>query len=334
MRGRAFLQFGAVALAVAGVTLAIDPIAEYFRKGSMRPGWARFRPPHETSALALEGQWLWSGGRDGLGRFDWKKARLAALPSGAPHLERVRDLLLTRGGDLWAAHLAGVERRAAGKWTRFDSAVGPAAALIERRNGEIWAGGEQGLARWNGARFELVRDSVSLGFEGVDALFEDRAGALWVASAHPTRGGVGRLAPDGAWRDFTHAPGLAHPSVSSFFEDPQGGLWFASGFGHQGCACRLFEDQWSRLGKTDGLVSNRARTIFEDRRGRMWVSTETEGTSVRVGAKWLALTPQEGMTGWEVKRFAETPDGAVWLATEDGVTRIDSALADITGGTQ
>jgi len=334
MRGRDIWQFGAVAFAVAGITLAIDPIAEHFRKGSLRPGWMRFRPPHETSALSVEGPWLWSGGRDGLCRFDWKKAEQAGLPSVAPHLERVRSLVLAHNGDLWAAHLAGIERRAGGAWTRFDSAVGPAAAVLERRNGDIWAGGEKGLSRWNGARFELIRDSAALGFEGVESLFEDREGSLWAASAHPTRGGAGRLKPDGVWQDFTHDPGLAHPAVSSFFEDAEGGLWLASGFGHQGGACRLFKGNWSRLGKADGLLSDRARTIYRDRRGRMWVSTETEGTSVRVGGRWLALTPREGMTGWEVKSIVETQDGALWLATEDGITRIDSALADIQGGTE
>ena len=50
------------------------------------------------------------------------------------------------------------------------------------------------------------------------------------------------------------------------------------------------------------------------------------------GAGWRILTPDQGMTGWEVKRIAETPNGAFWLATEDGVTMIRPDAPELRGG--
>ncbi len=332
-RWRSAWQFALAIFAILALSFAVDPLVESFRKRSLESGWQRFRPPHETSTLLREGARLWSGGRDGLAVFDWSKAELRAAPEGTPSLERVRALALDRKGDLWAAHSGGVERRVQGQWMRLDSAVGPAAAVLERRNGEIWVGGEKGLARWRGDHFEIVRDLSALGFEGVDALLEDRAGNLWVASAHPLRGGAGLLTATGVWQDFTHAAGLAHPTVNSFFEDREGGVWFATGFGRQGAACRLLDGAWTRLTKADGLASDRTRLIFEDRRGHLWVSSEVDGTAVRVEGRWHVLTPREGMTGWEVKCALETPDGALWLATEDGVTRMDASAAILHGGT-
>lgn len=332
-RWRGAVQF----LLAVGVILlagyAVDPIAERFRRKATGAGWQRFRPPHETSALAREGDRLWAGGRDGLSVFAWRTAEIAALPAGVPRLERVRGLLVAQDGSLWVAHMGGIEHRSSQGWTHAGDAAGPAAAILQRRNGELWAGGEKGLARRDGARFVLVRDTTALGMEGVDALLEDRAGNLWAASAHPVRGGAGRVTPEGVWQSFTRDPGLAHSTVSSLFEDRAGGIWFASGFGRQGAACRLHDGRWSRFTRNDGLASDRTRLVYEDGRGRLWVASEVDGTAVRIGNRWRVLTPHDGMTGWEVKCMSETPDGALWMGTEDGVMRYDGTAELMREGT-
>ena len=38
------------------------------------------------------------------------------------------------------------------------------------------------------------------------------------------------------------------------------------------------------------------------------------------------------MTGWEIKRIAETPNGVFWLGTEDGVTMIRPDAPELKGG--
>jgi len=324
-RWRGAWQFLLAIGVILALSFAVDPIAEHFRRKSTAGGWSRFRPPHETSTLLREGGRLWSGGRDGLSLFDWRRAALIETPAGTPRLERVRSMVLDQSGDLWVAHLGGIEKRQRGVWVRLDGGVGPAAAIVERRSGEIWVGGESGLARWTGAGFEHVSGSFLADIEGIDALLEDRTGDLWVTSAHPVRGGAGRLTAAGIWESFTHSPGLAHPSVSSLFEDREGGIWFASGFGRQGGACRFLRGTWTRLTKKDGLASDRTRLVYEDRRGRLWVGSEVDGTAVRSNGRWRVWTPNDGMTGWEVKSATETPDGAVWLGTEDGVMRLEGS---------
>ncbi len=320
-RWRGVAQFTLAVAVVLGLSLAVDPIAERFRRQNHSNGWMRFRPPHETSTLQLEGERIWTGGKDGLGWIDWKRRVVLELPDEVPKLERVRALRLARGGELWVGHLTGVERRKGAGFAHLESGVGAVGAVLERRNGEIWVGGERGVARWDGWRF--VRMDVARNLEGVDSLMEDRAGNVWVASAHPVRGGVGRMGLDGTWTEFTHDAGLAHPSVSGVYEDRSGGIWFASGFGKQGGACRWWNGHWTRLGKADGLASDRARLVYEDNNGRLWVASEVDGTAVRSGGRWRVFTPNEGMTGWEVKSVLETPDGALWMATEDGVMRLD-----------
>lgn len=331
-RWKGALQFAAALAVVLAIGVAADPIAEHFRRNRAHTGWRRFRPPHETAALLVEGSRLWSGGRDGLSLFDWPGERMLTLPGGTPQLERVRSLMLDRDGVLWVGHGHGIERRSGANWTHLDSAVGAVEAVLQRRNGEIWAGGEKGLAKFEGGTFRLVRDLQTLGFDGVFTLFEDRNGDLWVGQVSPVRGGLARLTSAGQWEDFTHVPGLAHPSVSAIFEDHEGALWFASGFGNRGGACRLKDGQWKCLGKKDGLTADRTRSIYEDRAGRFWIGSETEGLVVQSGKGWLLLTPDKGMTGWEVKKIVETPNGIFWLGTEDGVTMIRGDAPELNEG--
>ncbi len=325
-RWKSLLQFAIPLCALLALGYAVDPIAEHFRRSNPSTQWQRFRPPHETSTLVRQGTLLWGGGRDGLSLFDWSRRIALPLPPGTPRLERVRSLLLDRQGVLWAAHLAGVGRQAHGRWSHTPSPVGPATALAESRAGHLWLGGESGLARWNGTAFQPVRTNAELGFQGVDALLEDRSGQLWVGSAHPVHGGAARLSPAGDWIDLTRAGVLSHTSVNSFHEDRQGAVWLATGFGKQGAASRLFAGDWSHLKKADGLASDRVRLVFEDSTARLWVSSEVDGTAVRQQSQWRVYTPQDGITGWEVKCIVETPDGGLWMATEDGVTRAAGAF--------
>lgn len=320
------LQFALPLAALIALGYAVDPIAEHFRQSRPSTTWQRFRPPHETSTLVRQGTLLWGGGRDGLCLFDWSRRIALPLPPGTPRLEQVRSLMLDRQGVLWAAHLAGVERHQQGKWSRTPSPVGPATVLADSRTGQFWLGGEAGLARWDGKAFRSVRDNAAFGFQGVDALLEDRAGQLWAGSAHPVHGGAARLSSTGDWLDLTASGQLRHTSVNSFHEDRQGAVWLATGFGKQGAATRFLAGGWSHLTKADGLAADRVRLVFEDSTARLWVSSEVDGTAVRQPDKWRVYTPQDGLTGWEVKCIVETPDGGLWLATEDGVTRAAGAF--------
>ena len=332
-RWKPAMQFTTAAALVLAIGLNADSLVESIRRRLPHEGWTRFRPPHETAALLVEGTKLWAGGRDGLSLFDWERGTLLEPPKSTPSLERIRSLRLDRKGVLWVGHGNGVERREGGVWSHMDAKVGAVEAVLERKNGEIWAGGEKGLARLESGSFRMVRDSAALGFDGVFALLEDRTGTLWVGSVNPVHGGLGRLTAEGVWQDFSHNPGLAHPSVSAIFEDREGGLWFSSGFGKRGGACRMKDEQWKCLGKKDGLTADRTRIVYEDSGGRFWIGSETEGMAMQSGAGWKILTPDQGMTGWEIKCIRETPDGVFWFGTEDGVTMIRPDAPELRKGT-
>src|SRR5207248_380789 len=106
-------QLGAGVLGMVGLTALLLWVLP---APVVPPGWMLIRPPHEVSALALQGDVVWAGGEDGLVAIDRLTGRLQTLPPGAPRLRAVKDLLVDRAGVLWIAHGHGLTRFTAGQW--------------------------------------------------------------------------------------------------------------------------------------------------------------------------------------------------------------------------
>jgi signal transduction histidine kinase len=114
----------------------------------------------------------------------WRPARerYAALPEG-----RVMSMLRDAGGALWFGYLENrIVRIANGALTQFDASHGLQLGIVNtlyEANGHLWAGGEKGIARFDGHRFVGLRESSSLHLHGVSGLVETAAGELWINHA-------------------------------------------------------------------------------------------------------------------------------------------------------
>ncbi|HQN20083.1 MAG TPA: two-component regulator propeller domain-containing protein, partial [Syntrophobacteraceae bacterium] len=316
------LQFIAGIVLVAGLTVLIRQVPH---DRDLPPGWSIIRPPHEVSALALQGDVVWAGGKDGLMAIDRPTGRLLPLPTGLPEMKYVSDLLIGTGGDLWIAHSAGVSRCVGGvreTCSREEGfPPGPAMSLLEDREGAIWAGTEQGVFRYDGRTWHPLTTDKGAGSGPVDVLYQDRDGIIWLGSSSPTQGSLASF--DGkVWRPYTSRDGLAHNSVNAILQDHHGAIWFATGFGSRGGATRLADGTWTSLTRGDGLAGEKVRSIFEDCDGCLWFGSEYDGIAVSNGTTWRVFTPGDGLSGWEVKEMLQDSDGIYWLGTEDGVTRI------------
>ncbi len=68
-------------------------------------------------------------------------------------------------------------------------------------------------------------------------------------------------------------------------------------------------------------ISEYVREVFQDREGNMWFGTNGEGVCRWDGESLEFFGPREGFGGVAVRGIAQAEDGAVWFATEGGVTR-------------
>jgi len=200
-------------------------------------------------------------------------------------------------------------------------------ALLARHDGTLLASGEAGLARFDGERFRLTWNAASLGLRDPDVLYEDSAGRLWLGSSDPALGGLLEGLPGGGWKKVHTNGRFPHPSVSMVLEEPGGALWFSTGFGRAGGAVRWAGGEWKTFTKAGGLAGEKARTLYLDSKGRLWIGSEYDGIVYRQGRSWRRLTPDDGLAGWEVKAIAEDAQGNYWMGTEDGITRMPAIPA-------
>ena len=142
-------------------------------------------------------------------------------------------------------------------------------ALLQSRDGYLWAGTAAGLARFDGLTFTEMADPATPGLSGacITALLEDREGALWVG----TQGaGLLRLGPDRA-AGFVEIQGLGDRDVTSLAVDASGVLWIGT---QSGLSCwlkgRLAPLVSEVMPARDAIVA-----LHAGRSGTLWVTTRS-----------------------------------------------------------
>jgi signal transduction histidine kinase/ligand-binding sensor domain-containing protein/CheY-like chemotaxis protein len=193
-------------------------------------------------------------------------------------------------------------------------------SITQSRNGYVWFGTEAGLVRFDGLRFTVFDRSNTPALKSniVDALLEDKEGALWIGTFG---GGVTRFA-NGEVKTFTTADGLPGNTVLSLFQDHSGDIWIGTdGSG----LSRLHQGHFIRYTMEDGLPNNEVFSIQEDSSGRIWFGTH-DGLAVLNRGRFLTYRTQNGLTSSYVRAVLAAKDGSLWVGMNGG------GLAHFRGG--
>ena len=185
-------------------------------------------------------------------------------------------------------------------------------SVLETRDGYVWLGTYDGLARFDGTRFAVFTQEDGLGNNGVRALCEDRDGNLWVGT---NGGGVARLAR-GRFRRFTTADGLPSDIVWSLQLDARdGSLWLGTNGGG------LVRWRGGKFEKLDPSLSGRSISgIAQAPDGTLWLATDGDGLrSLSPDGTFRTFTAEDGLPRGLVAGVAVGRDGAVWGATSAGL---------------
>ena len=134
----------------------------------------------------------------------------------------------------------------------------------------LWVGTQEGLARFDGARFVIFdrRNTPQINSNLIPALCADSRGRLWIG----TGAGVAVLA-NGRFEAFDADTRLAGAYVSSITEDRDGGLWFGTEVGLFHFDGRKID--FVSLDDAGSHVSIRA--VHQDRAGVVWVGAASAG---------------------------------------------------------
>ncbi len=144
--------------------------------------------------------------------------------------------------------------------------------IAQTRDGYLWFGTWEGLARYNGMGFAtLSRTSTpALPDSAISALHADAEGNLWTGD---TRGNLGRRDADGRWRFWGGADGLPRAGITALVRDRDGRTWVA--FERMGVGLLDAGGAFRRLPLPDNVpaLTGLHFAIGHDR--RLWLGTLT-----------------------------------------------------------
>jgi ligand-binding sensor domain-containing protein/signal transduction histidine kinase len=243
--------------------------------------------------------------------------RMLSPPAGR---ERLVFQCADREGRLWFVTRAGhIVRLVGSEFQDLPPHAVPAGnrtlMLAADARGGIWAGTDQGLARWNGRWFETMTPTNGEPTQEVSYLLPVRDGGVWVLADGRLRKQVGRRweAEADEWRGLL---GSASRRTMGMHEDHQGGVWFH----HYGNG--LFHvtpnGQFERLTSQDGLPGDRVWAWFEGREGDIWVGVDRGGLARLREKRFQVIGAAEGLHARAALSVCEDENGAMWFGTSGG----------------
>jgi ligand-binding sensor domain-containing protein/signal transduction histidine kinase len=216
------------------------------------------------------------------------------------------------------------------------AALNRISVIHQDKQGRLWIGAQQGLARWDQRTWTVYTSRDGLSGEGIQAIADDVDGDLWVGTAG---GGLDRL-HDGSWTVIRKSEGqLPSDNVSSLYIDREGALWI--GTDGAGLA-RLRHGQWTHYTRQDGLVSNTIGYLLEDHWGYLWIGSNaglmrvsttalndmadgrTNSLACRVYGKSDGLPTRECTMGAQ-PGVSATAEGELWFPTIKGLAAVNPA---------
>ena len=257
---------------------------------------------------------LWIGTDQSLARLQDGKFTTFSTRDGllGNQIEELRDD--GQGGMLVRA-LWGYAHWKNGHFVADDVAIGEdRARLLWARNGTRWVCDQNGLhATGPGGSRKYSLNLQPNSIRHVQ-LYEDRSGALWVATPLD---GLFRVQGDQITR-FTGASGLPASRITSILEDRRGNLWLGTLLD----GLVVFRDgRFTRYQAANGLASNTVFTLCEDREGNLWVGTASSGFTRVTPAFIQVYSTSEGLSGALVSSILEDRQGTVWLGLAGGLTQ-------------
>jgi len=184
-----------------------------------------------------------------------------------------------------------------------------ASALLESRDGFLWIGTDEGLVRFDGARFTLFSRVNTPAFTNNDVrcLAETPDGSLWIGTSQP---GLFRF-HQGAFTPFGTGHGLPDTPIRCLLRGRDGTLWAAP---EEGPLLRLEGDRFWPVPTDAGRM--RIRTLAEGPDGSLWAGSADSGLWRLQGGRLVLAA----LTRGEITALGVTADGQVWVGTRsDGL---------------
>ncbi|MDB6109266.1 MAG: Histidine kinase [Pedosphaera sp.] len=246
--------------------------------------------------------------QSGMPKNRWMFARTLALAG----------LLLC--GLVCEASAAGGVRFSIDKWVSAEDGLPQSSviALTQTRDGYLWLGTLNGLARFDGARFTVFNEGNTPGLNSsqIVRLFEDSHGNLWIG----TQTAGASLVKDGRVIGLNIGRGSSEGRLMAATEDRNGSVWLYTADGQ---LCR-YQD-----GKVDiwaTATNSSCRALITEKSGLMWVGSDRGLFAIRPGASSnsTALALEQELSVGKLDLLLASERGGHWRLVDGRVQKWDA----------
>jgi signal transduction histidine kinase/ligand-binding sensor domain-containing protein len=173
--------------------------------------------------------------------------------------------------------------------------------LLRDRDGGLWIGTvSQGLVHVREGRTDRFAQSEGLSGDFINRFFEDREGNVWVV----TNGGLDRFR-ELAVATFSAREGFSSGGTGAVLATRDGSVWIGADDGLYRVDRQIVVDS--------GLPKDAVGSLFQDDRGRIWVSTRA-GVGYLENGRFTSVSSGFGLS---VSSIVEDRQGDVWVANQN-----------------
>lgn len=186
-------------------------------------------------------------------------------------------------------------------------------AIIQTRDGYLWLGTQDGLARFNGHDFKIYNQSNTpeLKTDHITSLYEDSSGRLWVG----TWGGGLCSILNGQFTTYATRNGRPHHIVRCIAGDTRGNLWIGT---WGGGVFRFRGNAFTHFNRKQGLSSPYIYTLYPDPETGLWVGTWGGGINHYEDGRFGCVSTQQGLDKEGIMSIAKDHRGVLWAGTDKG----------------
>lgn len=306
---------------------------------------------------------LWFGTNDGAAKYDGKSLTFLSTENGLIG-NIVTSFAEDKQGNMWFGTHSGLSKYNGKKFTNFTKKNGlvnnTVSELLIDKKGALWIGTWDGVSKFNGTTFstftvpipEVDLKPYQSTMHWVSEIIEDKKGNIWFS-----RDGYGACKFDGhSFTQYTKKDGLVSNNIQEIVEDKSGNIWFGSrvverdnpdsaGRTGEGGLSRLYSSASTSAGSNafthfpeiKGLSKNEVYSIYEDRKGNIWIGANGVGV-YRYNGKDFTLFSKTDRTdligqfnGYGIQSILEDKNGNVLFGLSGGLFRLkNDSLINVT----